>query len=786
MVTNYLRTAWRMLIKNKGFSAVNIGGLAIGLTACIVILQYVSFESSFDRFHSKAERIYRVTKKNFAEGTMNDHSAMTFTATAPELKSAFPEIASATTASEIYGSGVVSFGDVKFNEEKILYADSAFLTIFDFPVVRGNIERDFNQPNAVLISESASRKYFNNADPIGKTLKLNDDNLLSVVGVIKDVPANSHIHFDFLIYAGYNRNNNNYDYYTYLQLKPGANVNELQAKLPAYIQRAGLDSVSTAFELQPLTSIHLYSNIRNEAEVNGNSRSVYFLIVIAGFILAIAWVNYINLSTARSVRRAKEVGIRKVVGASRAQLIRQFLFESLVINFFAAAVASILLRFTLPYFADLTGKPLADRIWNYGGYWMIFIGVFAAGTLLSAIYPAFVMSAFKPLKVIKGFSKTSGGRTLRKALVTVQFAATVFLLIGTFTVFRQLKFMRSQNLGINIEQTLVINGPKMTGANDSYQAFKNKLLRFPQVHRMTRSSNVPGKEIWSANPAFRLAANPETGVAMNEVDVDEDFLETFQIQLLSGRKLSEKNMADVDNGILLNQTASATLGFAKPGDALEQHVVFRGDTFLVKGVLKNYHQESLKNDINPIIFRLGTAYNSFFSLKLNVADVNRTIAAIGKEYRNFFPDDPFEYFFLDDLFDRQYRADQQLGLIFLWFACLAIFVACLGLFGLASFTIAQRTKEVGIRKVLGASVTGIVMLLSKEFMMLVVVAFLIAMPLAWYSMNLWLEDFAYRVPLGWTVFAIAGAIALIIAGITVSYQAFHAAFSNPVKTLRTE
>jgi putative ABC transport system permease protein len=547
-----------------------------------------------------------------------------------------------------------------------------------------------------------------------------------------------------------------------------------------------MTSKETEFELQPLTNIHLYSHIRNEAEVNGNSRSVYFLLIIAGFILAIAWVNYINLSTARSIRRAKEVGIRKVVGALRPQLIRQFLFESLLINAIAAIVSCIILYLALPYFAELTGKPLSDKIWNTAGYWLLFAAVFIAGTLLSAIYPAFVLSSFKPLTVIKGFAKTSGGHALRKTLVTIQFVATVFLLISTLTVYRQLQYMRSQDLGMNIDQTLVITGPKMEGAKEAYRSFKNEILQLPSVRKLTRSSNVPGKEIWSANPAYLLSAAPETAIGMNEVDIDEDFVDAFKIKLVSGRKLSESNLVDVNDGILLNETASSALGFIKPDDALDRQVVFRGDTLRVKGVIRNYHQESLKSNIDPIIFKLGTSYSDFYSVKLNVSDLNNTIAAIGNKFRNFFPNDPFEFFFLDDLFNRQYQADQQLGQIFLWFACLAILVACLGLFGLASFTITQRTKEVGIRKVLGASMSSLVLLLSREFVQLVLLAFLISMPLAWYSMHLWLEDFAYRIPVGWIVFVVAGGVALFIAAVTVSFQAIKAALANPTKTLRTE
>ncbi|MET6997047.1 ABC transporter permease [Chitinophaga defluvii] len=784
MLKNYLKIAFRNLWANKGFSAINIGGLAIGIAACLAIFQYVGFELSYDQFHPKGKQLYRVTKKYMLEGVLADHSAMTYTATGPAMQAAFPEVIGATTVSTIYGSAVMSYEHTRFNEEKILFADSAFLQLFHFPLLRGK-QTDLNDSRTALLSASTAKKYFGKTDPVGKIITLNKTGTYLVKGIFKDVPPNAHLKFDFLLSAKYERNWNNFDYYTYLLLAPGTDPKALEAKFPAFIQQAGMDSTTTKFELQAMPDIHLHSNIRNEATVNGNIRSVYFLLIIAGFILAIAWVNYVNLSTAKAIRRAREVGIRKVVGAGKQQLLAQFLLESILVNFIAAMIAAVLLMLTMPYFANLTGKPLADSLWGAPAYWLLFVMIFLSGTLISGVYPAFILSSFQPIKVLKGSSKTAGHNTLRKALVIVQFAASVILLIGTFTIFRQLQFMRSQDLGMRLDQTLVVVGPKMADSS-RIKAFKMELQREPAVSQLTISSDIPGKEIWSTNGAFRLSQDPRASIGLNEVTIDEDFLKTFQIKLLAGRNLSEAGGSDARDGALLNETACKALGFTSPESAIQQKINFQGDTLAIVGILKDYHQESLRSNVNPIIFRLGTSYNNFYAIRMNMLHPDKTIAAIGKEYTRFFPDDPYDYFFLDAYFDKQYRTDKQLGHIFLLFASLAIFVACLGLFGLASFTIQQRKKEISVRKVLGASVGNIVLLLSKDFLKLVMLAFLIAGPLAWYAMHKWLEDFAYRTALSWWIFALAGLVALIVAVLTVSTQAIKTALTNPVKSLRAD
>jgi putative ABC transport system permease protein len=785
MLKNYLKIALRNLWNNKEFSAINIGGLAIGIAACLAIFQYVGFELSYDQFHPNGKQIYRVTKKYVQDGVMLDHSAMTYTATGPAMKANFPEVTGATTVSTIYGSGVMSYENTRFNEEKIFFADSAFLQLFNFPLVNGKAA-DLNDQDIAMISQSTAKKYFGKTDPIGKIITLNKTQNYLVKGIFKDVPANSHLQFDFLLSAKYDRNWNNFDYYTYLQLSPGADPKALQAKFPAFIKNAGMDSSDTKFELQPMTDIHLHSNIRNEASVNGNVRSIYFLLIIAAFILAIAWVNYVNLSTAKAIKRAREVGIRKVVGAGKRQLLTQFLLESILINTMAAIVAAVLLMITLPYFAHLTNKPLDIAIWGPPSYWLSFVLLFIAGTLISGIYPAFILSSFQPIAVLKGGTgKTAKHGTLRKSLVVVQFAAAVILLIGTFTIFRQLQFMRQQDLGMSMDQTLVLIGPKMSDSSHM-KAFKTELLREPAISHLTISSNIPGKEIWSTNGAFRLSQDIRTSVGVNEVMIDEDFTSTFQMKMLAGRNLSTAYGEDAIDGVLLNETASKALGFNTAETALQQKINFRGDTLTIKGILKDYHQESLRNNVHPIIFRMGASYNSFYSIKMNMQQPDKTIASIGSLYTRFFPDDPYQYFFLDDFFNKQYHADKQLGQVFLLFASLAIFIACLGLFGLASFTIAQRKKEISIRKILGASVNNIVLLLSKDFLKLVMLAFLIAGPVAAYAMHKWLEDFAYRTQLSWWIFALAGIVALLVAIITVSSQAIKTALTNPVKSLKAD
>lgn len=782
MFRNYFRTAWRNLLNNKIFSAINIGGLAIGIAACLVILQYVGFEISYDRFHTDGPNIYRVTKEYYQDGVLADHSAMTHTATGPSMKAAFPEVTGATTISYIYGSGVMSYEEVKFNEERVLFADSAFLSVFTFPLVKGEAAW-MKEPNTALLTQSTARKYFGKADPVGKVIWLNKTEQYTVRGVLKDIPANSHIKFDFVLSAKYDRNWNNYDYYTYLQLVPGTDVKALEARFPAFVQQNGLDSAETKFVLQPLNDIHLYSNIRNETEVNGNMRSVYFLLTIAMFILAIAWVNYVNLSTAKANKRAKEIGVRKVVGAGKGQLVKQFLTESFMINMIAAGLAVLLLIMVLPYYTQLTGRPL----WVGGkvGYWLVFAGIFLLGTFLSGFYPALVLSSFKPVAVLKGVSKSSGGQLLRKTLVTIQFAASVILLIGTFTVFHQLQYMRKQDLGMNMEQVLVMIGPKMTDATRK-ESFRDEMSRQKDVTSVAVSSNVPGKEIWSANNAVRLGREEREGVNVKRIILDEDFITTFKIPLLAGRNVSRARVADTDKSAILNEAACRALGFKDPADAVNERIVTQGDTLDIVGVLKNFHQVSLQKNIEPIVFSTGSSYNSFYSLKINTKNLESVMGAVKTTYVRFFPNDPIEFFFLDDFFNRQYQADQQLGRIFFCASCLAILIACLGLFGLASFTITQRTKEIGVRKVLGASVSNIVLLLSGEFLKLVLISFTVSLPVAGYVMHLWLQDFAYRVTVAWWIFVLSGGIALLIAAVTVSFQAVKSALANPVKSLKTE
>lgn len=782
MFRNYFRTAWRNLLNNKVFSAINIGGLAIGIAACLVILQYVGFETSYDRFHVNSDNIYRVTKQFYQEGVLADHSAMTYTANAPAMKAAFPEVIGATTVSYVYGSAVMSYENVKFNEEAVLFADSAFLSVFTFPLLKGE-KNILKEPHVAFLTQSTARKYFGKADPLGKVIWLNKEQYYTVKGILKDVPANSHIKFDFVLSAKYDRNWNNYDYYTYLQLAPGTNVKALEAKFGTFVKNNGMDSVETKFKLQALNDIHLHSNIRNEIEVNGNVRSVYFLLTIAAFILAIAWVNYINLSTAKANKRAREIGVRKVVGAGKGQLVKQFLTESFMINIIAAVLAALLLVFVLPYYKQLTGRPL--WVGGKAAYWFVFIAVFLLGAFLSGLYPALVLSSFKPVFVLKGVSKSPGGQLMRKTLVTIQFAASVILLIGTFTVFHQLQYMRSQDLGMNMEQVLVVIGPKTTD-NSKIKAFRNEMSRQKDVSGVCVSSNVPGKEIWSANPALRLGQEEKEGVNVKRIILDQEFIRTFKIPLIAGRNVSENGTADIRDAVMLNEAACRALGFRNPEAAINERIVTQGDTLNVVGVLKNYHQVSLQKNIEPIVFTMGGSYNNFFSMKINTRNLDNIMRSVKTTYAGFFPDDPIEFFFLDDFFNRQYQADQQLGSIFLCFACLAILIACLGLFGLASFTITQRTKEIGVRKVLGASVGNIVLLLSGEFLKLVLISFVIALPLAAYVMHLWLQDFAYRVTLAWWIFVLSGGIALLIAALTVSFQAVKSALANPVNSLKTE
>ncbi|GAB3958481.1 ABC transporter permease [Spirosoma harenae] len=794
MVRNYLKIAWRNLLKNKPFFLINTLGLAIGMAACLLIWQYVTFERSYDSFHPDADHIFRIELDSYQNGKLAFRSATSYPAIAPTLKKEFPEV---VETARLYAArtDVVTYRNIHHREDNFYFADNSIFNIFKIDFLRGNPATALTEKNTVVLSETTARNYFANENPLGKTVKLGRTPYL-VKGVYKDYPKNSHLELD-LIFSYLTEPDAQtswgwYAFYTYVKLKPTAQPKQLGAKLinlvQKYVPNEAKSGNRSELLLQPLRDIHLTSNLNQEAEVNGNGQSVTILSVIALFILVIAWINYINLATARAMDRAKEVGIRKVAGAERAQLISQFLVESVLLNLLAVVLALIIVQASASYFSDLTGRPLSLNQWLQHDLWLPAFCIFLSGTLLSGLYPAFLLSGFQPITALKGkLSHLSGGLSLRQSLIVFQFAASIMLMIGTLTVYRQLRFMQEQDLGFSAAQKLIIRG--VLAPDSTYgakvDAFQQELLKAGLVEKTTTSTHIPGMEILWANSARRVDRADAIDNTLYNTAIDDHFLEAYAIRLVAGRNFNRRFGTDRTNA-LLNETALKLLGFSSPAEALGKYIG-TGDTLQIVGVVKDFHQQGLQKGHWPMLLRFRPDAARFFSVQLaSSSNLHQRLASIQAQYERIFPGNPFEYFFLDDFFNEQYKAEQRFGRVSSLFAGLAIFISCLGLFALAIFIAKQRTKEMGIRKVLGASVPSLIGLLSKDFLKLIILAIGIATPLAWYAMNRWLVDFAYHIAVPWWAFVLSGVGALGIALVTVSLQSIRAALLNPVKSLRSE
>ncbi len=813
MFKNYLKIAARNLLKHKAFSLINVLGLAIGMACCILILLYVQHELSYDLHHKNADRIYRVAG-DIKFGGNHFQLAVGPAPMAEALVRDFPEVESAARFRG-YGSFLIKKeGEQNFKEERVIFADNAIFDIFTISLLAGDAQAALTAPNTVIISQSTAKKYFGEANPVGQSLLFDNTAVYKITGVFADMPDNSHFHFDFiaaLISMDESRNSlwisNNFR--TYLLLKAGGQPAALEAKFPEMIRKyAGpqvQEFMGASFEamlqqgnqmrfyLQPLRDIHLHSDLNVEFEANGNIKYVYIFSAIAFFILLIACINFMNLATARSANRAKEVGIRKVVGSYRRQLVGQFLAESIFLSVIALMLALVVVELILPAFNNLAEKNLQTF---YFGNWPLLamlIGITLLVGVVAGSYPAFVLSSFKPVSVLKG-AKSAGARSsrLRSALVVFQFAASVILIVGTLIIKNQLHYIQNKNLGFNKEQVIVLHDAYALG--EKLDAFKNEVMRNPSTISATVSGYLPVSSNRSDTGFWpegqRAGDNP---VSMQIWNVDYGYVETMDMEIVAGRNFSETFGAD-SSAVILNERAAKMFGF---GDPLGQKIytwaftpgqgIDRDRTipYTVIGVVEDFHFASLKSNIGSLGLRLGRS-RSLISFRFKVQEVAALIAFLENKWKEFAPDQPFAYSFLDERFSNMYRAEQKVGDVFSVFAGLAIFTACLGLFGLASFMAEQRTKEVGIRKVLGATAVNVTALLSKDFVKLVLVANLIAWPVAWYAMNRWLQDFAYRINISWWIFALAGGLALLIALLTVSTQAIKAALANPVEALRYE
>jgi putative ABC transport system permease protein len=814
MLTNFLTLVFRNLQKNLTFTVINALGLCLGMTAFMMITQYIAFEKSYNAFHAKGPTLYRVLhEKN--EGEYDAYTAPGFAPQAASTISGIDQFCRLAEGTNL-GTGIVSFetakGDLSqsFRENNFVYADAGFFGFFTFPIVEGN-PASLTKPNVVALSRKTSARYFGNELAIGKSITLNNQfgkTLYTVELIYEDMPEYSDLRYDmvFSLQTLYNTANLNGNemwasmdgtgsqwLFTYVNLKPDASAEDVSVQYTK-LERSVNPEETGSVILQSVSDMHLGRSLTEALPTFGSLKFVYLLGGIAGLILVIAWFNYINLSTASALKRAKEVGIRKVVGASRAQLIRQFLGESALLNAVAFALSITLVTALQGVYGNLIGKNVTLDVLNDGSFWLGAFVILLTGTLASGAYTAFVLSSFNPAKVLKGiFSKSSKGIFVRKTLVVFQFSISLMLIAATVILYQQWKFMQNKDLGMNASQLLVIRGAEVNRDStfrDRSAAFEGEIRQASFIQQFSRSGNVPGDGFnFSTSGITRL--NPVPGdekIGYNIILIDDRYLDTYQIGLAAGEnftpEMCEKSFNDIEYAMLNDQAASA-LGFGSSEDAIGQKIKWGERQVIVRGVVKNYHHLSVQYTIDPIIF-LPARKGSYYTLKLAGNDVSSQLATLEKLYQKNFPGNPFEFQFLDQTFAAKYNAEQQYSIIFTIASCMAIFIGCLGLFGLAAYSVEQRTKEIGIRKVLGSSVSQIVNLFSRDFLMLVVIAFIIAVPVSWWFMEQWLQGFAYRVTIGWWVFALSGLATLFIAWITVGVQAFKGAVSNPVNSLRSE
>lgn len=805
MIRNYLKIAWRNLNKYKFISFINLFGLTVGLTCCLLILSYILHEVSYDKHHPQAERTYRFSRSfHNAEGVQSLHLGALAPPFGPLLKHEFPEIEKMT---RLLPNGNTSFvyEDKRFYEQNVFFADENLTDVFKVEVIKGNPKKALEAPFSIMITDEIAKKYFGNEDPINKMVRLDNIMPVKVEGIFKPFPSNTHFHpnvlisfntlKDSVVYGEENLKTNwgNNSFLTYAVLAPGTDLKKLEAKLPAFVDKywhfpdeppGFVGSKFTHLYIHPVTDIHLRSHLDYEVEPNGDIKRVYIFSVIALFILLIASINYMNLSTARSVLRAKEIGIRKAVGAERKELILQFLSESVLISWLAILLAFGLTAVLMHWLSKLSGVELTLGILMK---WQVLLPLLAAPFLigiLSGLYPAIFMSSFQPVKVLKGLFKVRGNLSLRKALVVTQFAVSIILIISTAVVFMQMRYMQEKKLGLDKDQIITMTNANF---NNRFESFRNELIQNPGIKNVSRSSRVPTIRLLDAMGLGISSKDTVTpsNVNLKYLAVDYNFIPTYNIELAAGRNFDVKYATD-STSFVINETASKTMGFGSPKDALEKEIVYGGVRGRIIGVAKDFHFESLHEKIPSLVLLVNPDFFGSISVKLSGSNISSSISAVEKTWKKLLPDVPFASTFLDDRFALVYEAEQKQKTLYTTFAIIAIFIAALGLFGLSAFAISQRVREIGIRKVLGATVQNIVGLLSKDFLLLVLIAFLIAAPVAWYFMDKWLQDFAYRINIPLWVFFVAGIIAAIVAFITIGLQAFKAANSNPIKNLRTE
>ena len=796
MLKQYLTIAIRSI------SITNTLGLALGITICLVVLNYVRFERSYDRFHANHDRIYRIRYERYSE----DGESVRFASCAPpvglRIRTLFPEVEHVARIGKFPAN--VSFREKKFLEEKLFYAEQEFFEVFNFPFIQGDSKTGIASPNSAFLSKTTAEKYFGEENPIGKSISIDNKMECQITGVFEDFPHNSHVRMDIVLpWANLLQLvGNDYDEawghsgaYTYVLFKQGTDIEQFKIKLNQIAEKEFGEilrnyKLSMSLPIQPLADIHLHSHFQQEFEVNGSKQTLDILIAIAILIVIIAWINYINLSTAQSLTRSKEVGLRKVIGATRLQVILQFFVEVAIINFSAIAISIILIEFLQPYFQNIVGVNLGERIMEQSFSWFNLSILFFSGVFIAGGYPVTILSSFQPMQVLKGkLLSNQKGVLIRKTLVVIQFILAIALLSGTFAIFRQIDFMKDKGLGFNIDGLVAIRAPRAlpTNYHSRLNTFKEEIPKIPDILGMTVVTEVPGKQIyWDAGGIHPVGSDESKNYQI--VGIDYDFVDLFGITVVEGRNFSKDFPSD-SLGLILNQTAVKWMGFADDKSAIGTQVDYWGIIYTIVGVVKDYHQQSPKAAFEPHIYRLmpyGRGSRGMFVLKLKHSNSLDVMPLVKKMYDGYFPGNPFEYFWIDEYYGRQYNDDIALSKVLTIFSILAIIITALGILGLFSFMVSQRVKEISLRTVMGANTAAILYIFAKEFFLLLIIAFIIAVPLMYYGINQWLNSFASRMNIEISLFFLPILIVFIVAGLTISSQVLKAIKTNPVDNLRYE
>jgi len=801
MIKNYLKIAYRNIRKHLGYSLINVTGLAIGMACCILILLFVFDELSYDKFNENHDRIYRVTRKWFnADGVVNLHLGHVAPPVAPLLKNDFPEIVNAVRLIGVEGL-LVGTEAAFYEEPRFFFAEEDVFDVFTLDMIAGDPATALKDPFCVVITDEIAERYFGSQDPVGKSITIQAAGQkadMKVTGVLKPIPHNSHFHADFLgSFKTYEAvvgdeelqrwASNNYA--TYLLMQEGYDIDRLKSQLDPFIDRHMSQGMSerTKLELQRLTDIHLYSHLDSEIEANSDITYVYVFSIIALFILLIACVNFMNLATARSAGRAKEVGLRKVIGAQRPQLVRQFLSESIMTAIISLLIAIGIVLLVLPPFSQFLGRDLSLNLsTNVPLFLFLFLIAIFVG-LVAGIYPAVFLSAFKPIRVLKGrLEAGKKGFSFRTVLVVFQFAISIVLIICVSVVSSQLDYMRTRNLGFDEEHVVVL--PGSPAIHERLESFKTRLLQNPNILSISAASRVPSGRLLDSSGARVLSGETSQPISFRiaMVMVDYDYIPTFRMEMAAGRNFSREMGTDPEQAFILNETAVKRIGWESAEEAIGKGFAYGRRNGQIIGVVEDFHFESLHQEISPIVMFMAASIHNQISVRIGPANIPQTMAVLKDIWAEMRPNYPFSYYFIDENFDQLYKSEEKLGKIFSTFAFLSVLIACLGLFGLASYSAERRTKEIGIRKVLGASAAGITFLLSKEFTKWVLLANVVAWPTAYVIMSRWLQNFAYRSGIDIGTFILAGGVALAIAFLTVAYQAVKASIADPISALKYE